>query len=90
WGAGFSAAAVRKLLSYTGVAEPFQDVAQLPENVELVVREKDGKQYLFVLNYKSWTETIRLQKPMKSLLSGEVRQGEVALPAYGVDVFEMN
>ena len=90
WGAGFSVAAVRKLLSYTGVAEPFQDVAQLPENVELVVREKDGKQYLFVLNYKSWTETIRLQKPMKSLLSGEVRQGDVALPAYGVDVFEMN
>ena len=89
WGAGFSVAAVRKLLAYTGVAAPCHDIVNLPENVELVVREKDGKQYLFLLNYKSWEETIRLHKPMKSLLSGHVCEGSLTLPPYGVDVFEI-
>ncbi|MBQ7305020.1 MAG: beta-galactosidase trimerization domain-containing protein, partial [Clostridia bacterium] len=89
WGAGFSVAAVRKLLAYTGAAEPFRHLMEVPENVELVVREKDGRQYLFVLNYKHWAESVRLNKPMKSLLSGEICQGEVTLPPYGVDVFEV-
>ena len=86
-GAAFSVAAVRKLLAYTGVAEPLCEVIDAPETVELVLREKDGRQYLFVLNYKPQEAVIRLHREAESLLHGGIRAGEITLPPYGVEVF---
>lgn len=86
-GAAFSVAAVRKLLAYTGMAETFREVIDAPETVELVLREKDGRQYLFVLNYKLQEAVIRLHKTVKSLLHGGECAGEITLPPYGVNVF---
>ena len=87
WGAAFSVAAVRRLLAYLGAAEPFREVIDAPETVELVLREKDSRQYLFVLNYKPQEAVIRLHKPVESLLHSGIRAGEIILPPYGVEVF---
>ena len=89
WGACFSAAAVSKLLACTGVMDPFRGIIGASEHVELIMREKDGRRFVFALNYKPWKETIRLYKPAKSLETDETCEGDVILPAYGVAVFEI-
>ncbi len=89
WGAALSVAAVRRLLAYLGAAEPFREVIDAPETVELVLREKEGRQYLFVLNYKPQEAVLRLRRAVKSLLHSGVCEGEIALQAYGVEVFEV-
>lgn len=74
---------IRKL----GLAEPYSDVLEIPESVELVVREKEGKEYLFVLNYPGKQVEINLKQPLKDLLSGEVLNGTVVMKPYEVMVF---
>ena len=51
-GSAFSQETVRRLLAYTGILEPFQAVLDAPEGVEVVLREKDSRQFLFVLNFQ--------------------------------------
>jgi len=74
---------IRKL----GLAEPYADVLEIPESVELVVREKEGKEYLFVLNYPAKEAVLELKQPLKDLLSGEVLNGKVVMKPYEVMVF---
>ena len=38
--------------------EPYKDMVELPEECELCVKEKDGKQYLFILNYDKESKRI--------------------------------
>ena len=54
----------------------------------MVLREKDGKQYLFVLNFQAEEVSFVLKKEMRLLYTGETLQGEQALPAYGTAVYE--
>ena len=86
-GAAFSVAMVRKLLAYTGVAEPLRQIIEAPETVELILREKAGSKYLFVLNFKPQEAVIRLHRSVQSLLHEGVCEGKMTLPPYGVDVF---
>lgn len=50
-GSTFSRQNVRRLLEYTGVCEPFSHIIDAPEEVELVMRTKGEKSFLFALNY---------------------------------------
>ncbi len=86
-GTTFSETNARAMLKITGIASPYQDVIKLPETCELAVRAKDGKQFLFVLNYKPETAAICLKKEMKELTSDSMMSGNVNIPAYGVLVF---
>ena len=49
-----------------------------------------GKSYLFVLNYRSEAQSIRLKKPLKNLLTKEEEEGERSLEKYGVRIYEIN
>lgn len=71
------------------VAEPFKDVIELPECCELAVREKDGRQFLFVLNYQPREEQIVLKKQAFDMLAEESREGNVTLAPYETKVYEL-
>ena len=88
-GSAFSRKTVKKLFEHTGILEPFGDALQAPESVELVMREKDGKHWLFALNYLAREQTINLNKTVFSLLEQAEADGEITLPPYGVAVFEL-
>lgn len=96
FGGAFAEDAARAFLKKLGAGEPYGDILELPEECELAVRTKGGtagnggKSYLFVLNYRSEAQSIRLKKPLKNLLTKEEEEGERSLEKYGVRVYEIN
>ncbi len=85
YGAAFSESMAVKLLEKTGCASPVQNILASP-SVELVVREKDGESYAFLLNYMRTVQRIEIKIPMTELLTGEVLCGVYDLEPFGVRV----
>ena len=77
----------KMILEHLGLLEPFADIIAAPREAELVMREKDGRRYLFVLNYQPKAISVTLHKPAYSLFENGSVQGETELAPYGVDVF---
>ena len=88
-GGAFSREAARLILAHLGLLEPFAAKVSAPQEVELAMREKDGQQYLFALNYQNTPQTITLHEQAYSLFTGEAAQGEIELAPYGVQVFRL-
>ena len=89
YGSAFSEEAARIFLERLGAADPFGGVFELPETVELAVREKNGTQYAFLLNYDKNPVKIGLLRPVKDLLTGESLSGEKILPPFGTLTTEL-
>ncbi len=88
FGGTFTPENAEHFLDYAGILSPYKDLIELPQECELAVREKDGKQYLFVLNYAWQTQSISLKKAMKDLDGGTMAEGDIDLPPFGTRVFE--
>ncbi len=88
-GGAFGRDLVKKLLAHAGVCEPFRDIVEAPEAVEIVLREKDGRRFLFCLNYQATKQEVRLKATATSLYDGKCLTGRVVLPPYGTAVFEI-
>ncbi len=88
-GGAFSREATEMILEHLGLLEPFAGLISAPQEVELIMREKDGEKFLFVLNYREYPAKITLHKQMVSLFSGETAQGAMSLAPYGVEVFRI-
>ncbi len=88
FGGAFAVDTVKAFLDKLGAAEPYSSRVVLPEVCELAVREKDGWQYLFVLNYASQAVKVVVKEEMCELLSGEQMCGEIEMPPYGVRIFK--
>ncbi len=88
FGSCFDRETVKAMLTYLDVCDPMKNTVTTPEEVELIPREKDGKRFVFALNYASTPETVTLHKPMIHLYTGESQQGTISLPPYGTAVWE--
>ena len=88
-GSTFTREGFARILDYAGVLEPFREIVTAPEDVEVVLREKDGQRFLFVLNFMAEERTITLHKPGTLFYTGETVQGEVTLPAFGTAVYQV-
>lgn len=88
-GSAFSRETATQLIEYTGVARPHRTLIDAPEDIEVILRRKGTKNFLFVLNYTSHEVTYMLKKKMQLLYTGEWMDGEVTLPAYGTAVYEV-
>ncbi|MBR6809484.1 MAG: Beta-galactosidase C-terminal domain, partial [Clostridia bacterium] len=77
------------ILRHAGVVNLFSNICTAPETVEMVLREKEGKQYLFLLNFPNREAEITLHIPCKCLYTGDTLQGPVTLPPFGTLVLEM-
>ena len=75
---------IRKLC----IEEPYAETLDVPADCELAVREKEGVQYLFVLNYGKDPAEVILKDGLRELLSGEHCFGRQVLEAYGVRVYK--
>lgn len=89
FGSTFSRDNLNWLFEYLGIKEPFANVIEAPETLEIVMREKDGKRYLFVLNFQAQDMEFILRKRVKLLYTGEEAEGKQKLPAYGTVVCEI-
>lgn len=80
FGAAFTRDSVRQLLDYAGALEPFAGVVDAPEEVQVVMREKDGARYLFLLNYQPVPAAAMLKVLAADLYTGGQCTGEQQLP----------
>lgn len=77
------------LLCCLHLEEPLQDMVLAPDEVELALQEKEGKKYLFVLNYGREKTTITLIHPAVLLYTGRTVQGDRILPPFGTAVYRL-
>ena len=87
-GSGFSEDGAAMLLKKLGFAEPYAALVSCPEAVELSVREKDGRRWLFLLNYTGSDQEVTLRKSLANAVTAETLSGVVTLPPYGTLVLE--
>ncbi len=80
---------VTMLLQYIEVNEPYGLYINLPEECELVVREKDGVKYFIVLNYAHHESIIQLRENMIDCDTGEVTIGEIVLKEFETKVYRL-
>lgn len=89
FGSTFTRDTVKRLLAYTGVLEPFREWIEAPEGVEVVLRRKGDRQFLFVLNFQDGEQTITLKRPSLLLYTGRQVQGNVTMPPFATAVYEL-
>lgn len=89
FGSTFSRENMKVLLEYTGILEPFQEMLQAPQEVEIIQRVKGNKKYFFVLNYMDLEQKIVLKKQMRSLYDNVIVNGEICLKPYETIVYEV-
>lgn len=89
-GSSFSGNSVPQILEYAGAASPFAELIEADgQDVELNLRRKDGRAFLFVLNFNAREVEFVLKKPMRALYENQEVSGTIALPAFGTAVYEV-
>jgi len=89
YGAGFNSETACCFLRKLEFAEPYSNIIELPQQVELACRSGNNNAFLFILNYMPYVVDINVKKPMTELLSGIQLSGQIKLQKYGVMVFLM-
>lgn len=90
FGSTFSRDNIPDLLEYAGVVSPFSELIEAEgREVELTLRRKDGRTFLFVLNYNAEEAVYVLKKKMVSLFDEQEAFGRVSLPGFGTAVYEV-
>ncbi|NRF93781.1 beta-galactosidase [Paenibacillus frigoriresistens] len=90
YGAVFTEALTVKLLKLAGLASPLEGMIELPEQVELGIREnlETAERFIFLLNYSESEQTIVIHKQTKELISGKTLLGEYVLKSFDVIVLQ--
>ena len=89
-GSTFTRTNVKQILNYLGILEPYADILEVPEEVQVVVRVNEGKRYMFLLNYDDHAKDVILKKELRSLFKQTTLQGTVTLKPYETEVFEID
>ena len=91
FGGTFTRQNVQVFLQETGLTHFLDDwCREIPEECEAALREKDGREYLVLLNYASEPKTVVLSGAAVDLDDGGKVEGEFVLPAYGTKVLRRN
>ncbi|MCM1303601.1 MAG: beta-galactosidase [Lachnospiraceae bacterium] len=88
FGGAFALDTEELFIKKLGIGEPYGEILEIPAGCELAVRERDGAQYLFVLNYEKDSAEVLLKTELQELLSGENCCGTQTLEPYGVRVYK--
>lgn len=89
-GSAFSREGLPGLLHYAGVVSPFAELIEADgRDVELTLRRKDGRSFLFALNFRPAEITFVLKKKMRFLYENREVSGGQTLPAFGTAVYEV-
>ncbi|MBQ4051594.1 MAG: beta-galactosidase trimerization domain-containing protein, partial [Oscillospiraceae bacterium] len=75
YGSAFNVDSAKVFFEKLGVLSPWKDIIGLPEHCELAVREKDGRQFVFVLNYSGELDKetrVSTSVPARNMMTGEI------------------
>ncbi|MBP3705240.1 MAG: beta-galactosidase [Clostridia bacterium] len=89
FGAVFGEETVQAFVEALGIGSPAADLLDIPEKVELNIREAaDGTKYIFLLNYAAEPQEITVKTALLDLLSGETLCGAHTMQPYEVLVLK--
>ena len=89
FGGTFTRSNVETFLKYADILQPFSDMVSAPGECEIALRRKEGRDYLFVLNFGKASGEIILNKNMTDMDTGKIVTGPVSLPTYGTKVYRV-
>ena len=89
FGGTFVRETVEAILKHLNVAEPFAKVITLKKDCELVVRQKNGQRYFFILNFSANEQTAFLHQALTEVETQNILQGELTLSPYEVKVLTL-
>lgn len=89
FGGTFTQENVKAILEYVDVLKPYCDILELPKDCEITVKKKEGKTYIFVLNYVEKPQEIFIKKAVKDMDTKEQVQGKICLGSYETKVYEL-
>jgi beta-galactosidase len=75
---------LRTLSGLVGIKPPLD----VPAGIELTVRRAGDKQWIFVLNHTSVSQSVSIPKTFADLLTGKTRTGKIDVSGYGVQVLQ--
>lgn len=87
FGGVFTIELAEKLIEETQIND-YKNKFDLPESVELSIRKKEGKEFVFLLNYSHEPQDIDVKQEMTDILTGEKVYQKVRMKAYDVLVLE--
>ncbi|WP_123041105.1 beta-galactosidase [Cohnella candidum] len=92
YGSVFTEESAGALIKVLGLQSPASEWGELPEGVELAIREhhSNGNKFAFLLNYAHDIQTLTFRKPLRDLLSGTEVHGSVAMKPFDVLVLELD
>lgn len=88
-GAFFNAANVHALLDELEITDPCQAWADIPKEVEVVVRRSADRTSWLLLNYTSSEQHVSFKKKMREHMQGEELEGTHRIEPYGVRWVEL-
>ncbi|MCR5106753.1 MAG: beta-galactosidase [Lachnospiraceae bacterium] len=88
-GGVFSEENLKTLSELIGMKSLTEDIAEVPEDIEAVLRSKGEKKYLFLLNYMFEPEFAVLKCEAEDLFTGERVSGRVEMKPFEVRVFKL-
>ena len=89
FGGAFTQQTAEIFLRNLNIANPYAKTVTIPVGCELTVREKDGINYLFVLNYLAEDAEIKLHCEVYDLYDKAKKSGVVIIEKYGTRVYKL-
>jgi beta-galactosidase len=89
-GADLDAASLARVLRTLSGMAGIKPPLDAPPGVEVTVRKSGDKQWMFVLNHTSVSQTVNIPKTFVDVLTGSNHTGKVELSGYGVRVLQAN
>lgn len=83
-GSAFGVQTARTLIHKLKISAPCGEKIDIPEACELAIRERDGKEYVFILNYSAQEQTLIFKTDYFDLITGKEILGERKLQPYDV------
>jgi beta-galactosidase len=84
FGCFFTAHNVAALLDALSIRDPFSTWADIPAEVQTVVRSNGTERFCFLLNFTNKPQPVTFKEPTFELLEGQKLQGHAEMPPYGV------
>lgn len=89
YGSAFNAGSAKVFMEKMGVLSPWKAIISLPECCELAVREKDGRQFAFILNYSGEEVSVRFAEPVRNMLTGEMLSADCTMSGFDTLIVEL-
>ena len=84
FGSFFTPQNVTALLDALAIEDPFAAWADIPAEVQTVVRSDGAERFCFLLNFTTKPQPVTFKESAFDLLEGQKLQGHAEIPPYGV------